>query len=60
VAVFDEVLDNDSYGTVRGSGVLRLTDDGWKIEQYVLSFTVPNDVARDVVAVIRGGEAVRP
>jgi len=60
VAVFDEVLENDSYGTVRGSGVLRLTDDGWKIEQYVLSFAVPNDVARDVVAVIRAGEAAQP
>src|SRR5690606_19208224 len=27
VAWFDEVLDNDAYGTTRGSGVLRLTDD---------------------------------
>jgi hypothetical protein len=60
VAVFDEVLDNDAYGTTRGSGVLRLTDEGWKIEQYVLSFAVPNDVARDVVAVIRAGEAAQP
>ena len=60
VAVFDEVLENDSYGTTRGSGVLRLTDEGWKIEQYVLSFAVPNDVARDVVAVIRAGEAAQP
>ena len=60
VAVFDEVLTNASYGRVRGSGVLRLTDEGWKIEQYVLSFTVPNDVARDVVAVIRAGEAAQP
>lgn len=60
VAVFEEVLENASYGTTRGSGVLRLTDDGWKIEQYVLSFAVPNDVARDVVAVIRAGEAARP
>ena len=54
IAWFDERLDNASYGETRGSGVLRLTDDGWKIEQYVLSFAVPNDVARDVVAVIRG------
>lgn len=60
VAVFDEVLENASYGTVRGSGVLRLSDDGWKIEQYVLSFAVPNEVARDVVAVIRAGEAAQP
>lgn len=60
VAVFDEVLDNASYGTTRGSGVLRLTDDGWKIDQYVLSFAVPNDVARDVVDVIRARETTEP
>jgi len=52
VAWFDEVLDNDAYGTTRGSGVLRLTEGGWKIEQYVLSFAVPNDKAREVVGVI--------
>ena len=50
---FDELLDNASYGETRGSGVLRLTDDGWKIEQYVLSIPVPNDKARAVVALIR-------
>ena len=59
IAWFDERLDNASYGETRGSGVLRLTDDGWKIEQYVLSFAVPNDAARDVVAVIRQ-QAVAP
>ncbi len=53
VAWFDEVLDNDAYGTTRGSGVLRRTEDGWKIEQYVLSFAVPNDRARAVVDVIK-------
>lgn len=54
VAWFDETLTNASYGQTRGSGVLRLTEDGWKIEQYVLSFAVPNDRADAVVAVIRG------
>lgn len=53
IAWFDEVLDNASYGVTRGSGVLRLTPDGWKIEQYVLSFTVPNDKARAVVEAIK-------
>ncbi|HWW12197.1 MAG TPA: nuclear transport factor 2 family protein [Brevundimonas sp.] len=56
VAWFDEVLDNASYGVTRGSGVLRLTEDGWKIEQYVLSFTVPNDRARAVVEAIKAVE----
>lgn len=50
---FDELLDNESYGLTRGSGVLRLTGDGWRIEQYVLSFTVPNDRAEAVVDAIR-------
>ena len=54
VAWFEEKLTNASYGETRGSGVLRLTDDGWKIEQYVLSLAVPNDKADAVVEVIRG------
>lgn len=52
IAWFDEDLDNDAYGRTRGSGVLRLTEDGWRIEQYVLSFAVPNDRARAVVEAI--------
>lgn len=52
IAWFDEVLDSQSYGVTRGSGVLRKTRAGWKIEQYVLSFAVPNDLARAVVEVI--------
>lgn len=53
IAWFEEKLINDSYGVTRGSGVLRLTEGGWKIEQYVLSFAVPNDRARAVVEAIR-------
>ncbi len=53
IAWFDEQLDNASYGRTRGSGVLRLTDDGWKIEQYVLSFAVPNERAGEVVETIK-------
>lgn len=53
-AWFDELLDNDNYGTCRGSGVLILGDDGrWRIAQYDLSMPVPNDLARDVVRLIR-------
>lgn len=54
IAWFDEELSNATYGQTRGSGVLRLTDDGWKIEQYVLSFAVPNDKAAAVVASMKG------
>jgi len=54
IAWFEEKLTNTGYGETRGSGVLRLTADGWKIEQYVLSFAVPNDKAKAVVETIRG------
>jgi len=56
VAWFEEKLLNANYGETRGSGVLRRTDDGWKIEQYVLSFAVPNDRAGEVVELIRGDD----
>lgn len=54
IAWFEEKLTNAAYGETRGSGVMRLTDDGWRIEQYVLSLAVPNDKAEAVVAVIKG------
>ncbi|MFN3837552.1 MAG: nuclear transport factor 2 family protein [Brevundimonas sp.] len=53
IAWFEERLNSAAYGETRGSGVMRLTDDGWKIEQYVLSLPVPNDKADAVVALIR-------
>lgn len=54
IAWFEEQLTHASYGETRGSGVLRLTNDGWKIEQYVLSFSIPNDKADAVVAAVKG------
>ncbi|NVJ70939.1 MAG: nuclear transport factor 2 family protein [Alphaproteobacteria bacterium] len=44
-AWFDELLDNKSYGTSRGTGVLIRTNSGWKISQYHLTFPIPNDLA---------------
>ena len=41
-AWFEERLDT-WMGPCRGSGVVRLTDDGWKIAHYNLAITVPND-----------------
>ncbi len=52
VAWFDELIDNEKYGTLRGQGVLRRVDGAWKIAQYSYSFTVPNDRAAGVVALI--------
>jgi len=56
LAWFDELLENESYGTCRGSGVLRKREGRWRIAQYNLSIAVPNPVARDVVARIRAHE----
>jgi ketosteroid isomerase-like protein len=58
IAWFDELLDNAKYGTCRGTGLLRRIYDktgneGWKIVQYNLTFTVPNDAAKEVVDIIR-------
>lgn len=42
LAWFDETLDT-WMGVCRGSGVVVLTKNGWKIQHYVLSVTIPND-----------------
>lgn len=55
IAWFDERLTNAKYGECRGSGVLRRVGEHWKIVQYNLTFTVPNDVAGKVVDLIRAG-----
>lgn len=59
VAWFDELLSNESYGLVRGSGVLIRSNGAWWIEQYVLSFAVPNAAAETVVNAIRAEAAER-
>ncbi len=51
-AWFDETLRNEKYGDLRGSGVLIRTPDGWKIAQYNLTFTIPNEIAGEVVELI--------
>ena len=35
----------------RGSGVLEKIKGKWKIKQYVLSMTVPNDVSGEVIKI---------
>ncbi len=49
-AWFDELLDT-WMGVCRGSGVLAKTEDGWKIEHYVLSVTIPNEDIEEVIAI---------
>lgn len=53
-AWFDERLENDSYGACRGTGVLQLRDGEWRVEQYNLTIPIPNELAGEVVARIRG------
>ena len=45
VAWFDEILDSKTYGTSRGSGVLRQINGSWRIAQYHLTFPIPNELA---------------
>jgi uncharacterized protein (TIGR02246 family) len=59
VAWFEEELTNQSYGRTRGSGVMRLTEAGWKIEQYVLSLAIPNDLAGPIAGIIGAYEGAR-
>jgi ketosteroid isomerase-like protein len=57
VAWFDELLHHDKLGICRGSGLLLLTTDGWKIAQYNLSMPVPNQMIERVADAIAGKPA---
>lgn len=59
VAWFDEILDSESYGTSRGTGVVLRGDDGvWRIAYYALTFPVPHALAPDMTARIRAYESM--
>ncbi len=48
LAWFDELLDTQMK-ICRGSGVVEKINGSWKVKQYVLSMTVPNEVVDKVV-----------
>lgn len=50
-AWFEESLDT-WMKDCRGSGVVVLTKDGWKIKHYDLSILVPNDVVKDYLKLL--------
>lgn len=50
IAWFDELL-NTQMKICRGSGVLVKMGSEWKIKQYVLSMTIPNDEVNAVVKI---------
>lgn len=54
-AWFDERLWNDKYGECRGTGALRRDGGEWKLVHYSLTLPIPNELAADVVKMIRGG-----
>ena len=45
---FDEILFNEKLGYCRGTGVIQLINDEWKIAHYALTMLVPNSIAADV------------
>lgn len=53
LAWFDERLWNDKYGECRGTGVLRRHGGVWQIVHYSLTFPIPNELAAQVVELIR-------
>jgi len=51
-AWFDEVLVNEKYGELRGTGALVLENKTWKIVQYHLTLPIPNDLLMTLVEMI--------
>ena len=45
---FDEILFNEKLGNCRGTGVIELINNEWKIAHYALTMLVPNSIAADV------------
>ena len=60
-AWFEEQLLSESYGQVRGTGVLVRTDNGWKVAQYNLTLPIPNPIfdtiAEDIKAYYRDNKS---
>jgi ketosteroid isomerase-like protein len=55
---FSELLTT-WMGVCRGSGILENTPRGWKIQQYHLSVTVPNDLIRDFITLVANFEKAK-
>jgi ketosteroid isomerase-like protein len=54
-AWFSELLET-WMGICRGSGMLRKTPTGWEIVQYHLSVTVPNEIIKDFITLVKEKE----
>lgn len=60
LAWFDEDLTTENLGPARGSGVLRYEDGRWKIVQYNLTITIPNERFAAVRAALTGSAPPPP
>ncbi|WP_394222170.1 nuclear transport factor 2 family protein [Alteromonas gracilis] len=56
VAWFDELLDNDSLGETRGTGVLVKEGDVWRVTQYHLTIPIPNALADSIAEQIKSAK----
>ena len=45
---FDEILFNEKLGHCRGTGIVKLIDNEWKIAHYSLTMLIPNEIAAEV------------
>ena len=57
MANFEELLEIESLGTWRGTGVVIKLEEAWLIAQYSLSIPVPNEIVFQVVDRIRQHDA---
>lgn len=51
MAWFDELLDT-WMGVCRSTGVVVMTDNGWKLKYYHLSMAIPNEVVNDYLKIL--------
>lgn len=51
-AWFEERLHHDTYGELRGTGVLIRATSGWRVVQYNLTLPIPNDLFGDMAGEI--------
>jgi len=59
MAWFDEVIFSEDSGRFRGTGVLVLQGDTWKIAHYAMSFLVFNENWQDVIELSKETRAMK-
>jgi ketosteroid isomerase-like protein len=58
-AWFSELLTT-WMGVCRGSGIVEKTSEGWKIQQYHLSVTVPNEIIKNFISLVESYDKEPP